>query len=203
MLNLKLNIGENMKYRLKIPDMIPRYLAAYYSNSTFTKNGTECSDSDYTYRVNLPDDTGLRFVKFKSNISYAIPLDWLEPILQCCKCEKELDPKDQSWEWTKKQESICPECSKIEDGPVSAAALSGRINTNYPRESYGTLDHCVKLVEAGETNDRKRTQPVMDQGRMLCEKFIKKVDSGRARSVETYKDCSDFMKILKSLGDES
>ena len=40
-------------------------------------------------------------------------------------------------------------------------------------------------------------------GIALCEKFINKVDTGRARSVETYADCKNFLEAAKkALGDE-
>ena len=34
------------------------------------------------------------------------------------------------------------------------------------------------------------------EARILCEKFIKKVENGRARSVETYNDCKTLLKLL-------
>ena len=37
---------------------------------------------------------------------------------------------------------------------------------------------------------------IKKEARILCEKFIKKVENGRARSVETYNDCKTLLKLL-------
>jgi len=46
------------------------------------------------------------------------------------------------------------------------------------------------------------TKQVIDQTRNLCNKFINKVDTGRARSKETYKDCQDLLDEIKKLTGE-
>jgi hypothetical protein len=40
---------------------------------------------------------------------------------------------------------------------------------------------------------------VIEQAKTLCEKFVKKVDDGRARSVETYGECMELLNNIRSL----
>ena len=37
---------------------------------------------------------------------------------------------------------------------------------------------------------------IIEQTKKLCEKFINKVESGRARSKETYQECIQLLRII-------
>lgn len=39
---------------------------------------------------------------------------------------------------------------------------------------------------------------LLKQAIALCEKFVNKVESGRARSKETYQDCKDFLNTVNN-----
>ena len=40
---------------------------------------------------------------------------------------------------------------------------------------------------------------IIQQARALCEKFINKVESGRARSVETYTECINLLRLIDEI----
>ena len=42
---------------------------------------------------------------------------------------------------------------------------------------------------------------VVDEAKKLCEKFVQKVQDGRARSDETYNGCIDLLDMIKNLED--
>lgn len=42
-------------------------------------------------------------------------------------------------------------------------------------------------------------EEIIQQTRELCEKFIKKVETGQARSVETYADCKALLERLNEI----
>ena len=37
---------------------------------------------------------------------------------------------------------------------------------------------------------------IKKEAKVLCKKFINKVETGRARSVETYKDCKSLLTLI-------
>lgn len=43
---------------------------------------------------------------------------------------------------------------------------------------------------------------LVKQAKELCEKFVKKVETGKARSVETYADCKSFLNRMQGMKDE-
>ena len=55
----------------------------------------------------------------------------------------------------------------------------------------------------GKDNDGIKTQNyeliesiIINASKSLCHKFIDKVDSGRVRSVETYRDCKELLSLI-------
>lgn len=40
---------------------------------------------------------------------------------------------------------------------------------------------------------------VLRKTKRLCEKFINKVETGRARSKETYKECKELLELINKL----
>lgn len=40
---------------------------------------------------------------------------------------------------------------------------------------------------------------IIDEAKKLCEKFVDKVESGRARSKETYKECKALLRLINSI----
>lgn len=40
-------------------------------------------------------------------------------------------------------------------------------------------------------------EKIIKMAKVLCEKFIHKVDTGRARSIETYAECKALLKAIK------
>lgn len=56
------------------------------------------------------------------------------------------------------------------------------------------LDHdeVEELIEGQQS-----VADLLDQAKAICNKFVEKVRTGRARSVETYSDCEQFLEALK------
>ena len=48
----------------------------------------------------------------------------------------------------------------------------------------------------------KDTELIIDLAEVLCDKFVKKVEPGRARSVETYAECKALLAIIKTWKEE-
>ena len=42
---------------------------------------------------------------------------------------------------------------------------------------------------------------IIQEAKKLCEKFINKVETGRARSKETYAECKELLKMINEKGD--
>ena len=49
----------------------------------------------------------------------------------------------------------------------------------------------------------KSDHELIKEAKALCQKFVNKVESGRARSVETYADCKAFLENFKSAAIDS
>ncbi len=47
------------------------------------------------------------------------------------------------------------------------------------------------------------TQEIINDARKLCRKFIDKVESGRARSVETYAECVNLLRKIEEYDKEN
>jgi len=45
------------------------------------------------------------------------------------------------------------------------------------------------------------TEQIIATAQALCKKFIHKVEHGRARSVETYRECKELLKIIMESDD--
>ncbi len=43
---------------------------------------------------------------------------------------------------------------------------------------------------------------IIDDAESLCDKFIKKVEAGRAGSVETYKECKELLEKIRILKEQ-
>ena len=64
------------------------------------------------------------------------------------------------------------------------------------------LDYLLRrIVKDTWQASAQRYKKLMEQMRMLCQKFVDKVESGRARSKETYADCKAMLAALEELGE--
>jgi hypothetical protein len=78
----------------------------------------------------------------------------------------------------------------IEDGPVSTVKIV-QIERLKSRNGEGCFEYEKRLVQAGETNDRKRTQPAIDAAQKVfdcCSKFF-----------ESGEQLSAMMRLFESL----
>lgn len=44
--------------------------------------------------------------------------------------------------------------------------------------------------------DKAMSEKIIKMAKVLCEKFINKVETGRARSRETYAECKELLKTI-------
>lgn len=78
--------------------------------------------------------------------------------------------------------------------------------TNGSDESdHSTFNRCQERAARKDwilrkpINSEEQVRKIITHSRMLCQKFIGKVDSGRARSVETYNDCCELLELIDDL----
>lgn len=50
--------------------------------------------------------------------------------------------------------------------------------------------------------NRAKETVLIEMARKLCQKFVDKVESNRARSIETYADCCEWLAALKIAKDD-
>lgn len=103
----------------------------------------------------------------------------------------------------------CPKCGSENRMHVQAtisapASLEGEFNKSNLRRSdvyitsvnWETADYicvnCGTLIP-GYGNYVSRLEKKVKEATNICEKFVNKVNTGRARSKETYKECVDFL----------
>ena len=79
---------------------------------------------------------------------------------------------------------------------------AGQKNCNC-QENWKRFKHTeLELKEAmglGQRKEAQRYKKLTEKMRMLCQKFVDKVESGRARSKETYADCKAMLAALEEL----
>ncbi len=51
--------------------------------------------------------------------------------------------------------------------------------------------------------DRDITEEIIADARALCQKFVAKVETGRARSIETYHECENLLEKINQRGGEN
>jgi hypothetical protein len=134
------------KYRLKIPEMVKKQMAALVD-----------ALSDYDGKVLIKSQNQDSYVQYtvedeSRNWCSDIPKDWLEPIV---------------------------------DGPVSADVWIGKdYKEEYRRANHYHYNDMKHAFKAGETNDRKRTQPVIDASKSVISYHKKTYDLCWSRQIE-------------------
>jgi len=109
----------------------------------------------------------------------------------------------EPWRWSDTNE-LCPSdfrraCKRCGELPTSEgydACLGKLENVESACCGHGVKEPILIL----ET--MKSEKELIEQAKALCEKFVNKVETGRARSVETHADCKAFLDDLKSYESE-
>ena len=53
----------------------------------------------------------------------------------------------------------------------------------------------------GDLERRLKEKKIIERSKKLVKKFIEKVEDGRARSVETYRECKELLEMIDELED--
>jgi len=143
------------RYRLKIPEMINkdycRLVSDIYSQKECKKHPT-IESTEFGHTLVQMCTVGEQ--------TYSIPSDWLEEIIECCKCGKDVSNGDWDWLDDWKKEKICEDCfnASIKSWPMSAEEYVEKTFPvkQYEKKTYWQNEDIRLAFIAGEENQKLR-----------------------------------------------